>query len=80
MFSVSFPYILVGLILLGFPIAYILARVRAENAFTYALAGAGAGILWGKLALGVLTTTYGIASALYGCLCARFWWWLRPRA
>lgn len=79
MLAISFPYILVGLILLGLPTAYVLSRARAENAFTYAFAGAAAGALWGKVAVGVLTT-YGIAmSAFYGCVCALFWWWLRPR-
>jgi hypothetical protein len=75
----SFPYILFGLVLLGLPIAYALMRARVENVLTYALTGGGAGALWGKVALGAVTT-YGIAiSAFYGCFCALFWWWLRPR-
>lgn len=79
MLAITFPYILLGLIVLGLPTAYALKRVRAENVFTYALAGAGTGALWGKLAAGALTT-YGLAtSAFYGCVCALFWWWLRPR-
>ena len=75
----SFPYILVGLILLGLPIAYALMRARAENVVAYALAGAATGALWGKIAIGAVTT-YGLAtSAFYGCVCALLWWWLRPR-
>ena len=80
MVAVSFPYVLVGLILLGLPTAYLLSKARAENVFTYALAGAATGALWGKVALGALTP-YGIAIlAVYGCVCALFWWWLRPRS
>lgn len=76
----SFPYVLVGFVLLGLPAAYALERMRAGNAFAYALAGAVTGALWGVVAVGVLTT-YGVAvSAFYGCLCALFWWRLRPRS
>lgn len=77
--AITFPYILVGLIVLGLPTAYALMRTRAENAATYALAGTAAGALWGNVAAGMLTT-YGIGvSAFYGCLCALFWWRMRPR-
>lgn len=79
MLAVSFPYIFVGLILLGLPSAYALMRARAENFITYGLAGTASGALWGKVTFGVLTK-YGIAiSAVYGCTCALFWWALRPR-
>lgn len=79
MFALSFPYILLGLILLGLPTAYILSKRRAENVFTYAFAGAVAGTLWGKVALGSLTTAGIAISAAYGCLCALLWWGVRPR-
>jgi hypothetical protein len=77
--TLTFPFILTGLILLGLPVAFTLMRVRGENALTYAVIGAGAGALFGKAVIGV-ATPYGIAtSAFYGCTCALFWWWLRPR-
>ena len=76
----SFPFILVGLVVLGLPIAYSLARMRAESGLAYVLAGALAGTLWGAVAIG-LVTTYGIGvSAFYGGVCALLWWWLRPRS
>lgn len=80
MLAVSFPYILVGLILLGLPTASILLKTRAENVFTYAVAGAGAGALWGKVALGSLASNGIAISAAYGFVCALLWWRLRPRA
>lgn len=74
----SFPFILVGLLVLGLPSAYLLRRGRVESAFSYAAAGAATGAVWGVM-LG-FQTTYGCAvSAFYGCSCALFWWMLRPR-
>jgi hypothetical protein len=76
--TMTIPFILVGLILLGLPTAYALARKRAESAFAYALVGTGAGALLGKVAFGFLTTHGYAICAFYGCVCAVFWWWLRP--
>jgi hypothetical protein len=74
----SFPFILVGLLLLGLPIAYLLHRWRVESAPFYALLGMASGGVWGSL-IG-FQTNYGFAvSAFYGCSCALFWWRLRPK-
>ena len=76
----SFPFILAGLLLLGLPVAFLLRRARAENSLTYAVTGAAGGCLWSTL-IGFDATNYGIAlAAFYGCACALFWWWLRPKA
>ena len=76
--AITFPFILVGLLILGLPAAYVLRRLRTETAISYAATGAVAGVLWGYL-IG-FQTTYGFGvSAFYGCTCARIWWWLRPR-
>jgi hypothetical protein len=74
----SFPFVLVGLIVVGLPSAYLLRRVGMESALSYAAVGAVTGAVWGVI-LGS-QTTYGYAvSAFYGCSCALFWWILRPR-
>lgn len=79
MLAVSFPYILAALVLLGLPTAYGLRRLRSENVFAYAMAGLATGALWGAIVLG--SRSYGIGvTAFYGCVCALFWWWLRPRS
>ena len=75
----SFPYILVGLLLLGLPCAYLLHRMRAESALTYALAGLVTGALWGAVALPNSSPLGFVLCGLYGCVCALFWWWIRPR-
>ncbi|HEX6661284.1 MAG TPA: hypothetical protein VF067_05395 [Sphingomicrobium sp.] len=77
--GLSFPYILVGLLLLGLPIAYALHRLRAESALTYSIAGLVTGSLWGWIALGSQTAYGLLITAFYGIVCALFWWWLRPR-
>jgi hypothetical protein len=78
LFAVSFPYILIGLIVLGLPTAYALGRFQVESVLTYGVAGLFTGALWGVMVLG--SHSYGIANAAsYGCVCALFWWWLRPR-
>ena len=79
MLAISFPYILVGLALLGLPAAYALRRVRAESALVYAITGTITGALWGLIVLEHASTYGSVLSALYGCLCALFWWGLRPR-
>jgi hypothetical protein len=80
MVLVTFPFILAALILLGLPTAYVLRRLRAENAFTYALAGAMAGALWASTVFGPITTLGVGTCAFYGLTCALAWWWLRPRS
>ena len=76
--GMSFPFIFVGLLILGLPAAYLLRRGRAESAVSYALVGFILGAVYGFI-MGPLTT-YGYAvCGLYGGACALFWWWRRPR-
>lgn len=79
LFVFSLPFILVGLLLLGLPTAYLLHRARAESALSYGVAGAAMGALFGGF--WGFHTLYGYAvSVFYGCSCALFWWMLRPKA
>jgi O-antigen/teichoic acid export membrane protein len=76
----SFPFILLGLLLLGLPAAYLLHRGRVESALSYGVAGAAMGAIFGAF-WGFHASAYGYAvSAFYGCSCALFWWMLRPKA
>jgi hypothetical protein len=70
----SSPFILAGLVILGLPTAYLLHRARVENALSYGIAGLLTGTLWGY----VIVYDFGL-SGFYGCVCALFWWLLRPR-
>ena len=79
MIGLSLPFILMGLLVLGLPAAYLLRRARFESALSYAAAGATTGTVWGAV-LGFQTTYGFVVSAFYGCSCALFWWMLRPRA
>lgn len=74
----SSPFILAGLVTLGLPIAYLLHRARAENFLSYGIAGLLTGALWGYL-IGAQTSQGLVVSSFYGCACALFWWFLRPR-
>ena len=73
------PFILSGLIVLGFPTAFALHRLTAESSLTYGLAGAACGALWGLILFPWSSSTFPILCAFYGCTCALFWWWLRPK-
>ncbi|HET9428293.1 MAG TPA: hypothetical protein VFO69_08035 [Allosphingosinicella sp.] len=75
----TFPFILVGLIVLGLPAAYLLRRGKLESALSYAAAGGLGGAIWGGI-LGFQTTYGSAVSAFYGVTCALFWWVLRSRA
>lgn len=77
--GMSIPFILAGLILLGLPAAYALRRTRAESAISYAVVGFILGALYGFV-MGALTTNGYVVCGFYGCVCALFWWWLRPRS
>jgi hypothetical protein len=77
--TLTFPFILAGLVIVGLPVAYLLRRIRAESGVVYAAAGAVSGLLVGA-AIGFQTTYGFLVSAFYGCSCALFWWWARPKS
>ena len=74
--SVLFAF--AGLLVLGLPTAHLLHRSRIENPFSLAVAGAIAGALWGFLT-GLEGSLGSDTTAFYGCMCALFWWVLRPK-
>lgn len=74
----SFPYILVGLVLLGLPADYALRRLRLDGPFPFAVTGAATGVIWGLILLPYVTAYGYFNTAFYGCVCALFWWLLRP--
>ena len=76
--AVSIPFIFGGLVVLGLPAIYALARWKAESARNYALVGAATGVIWGAI-IAPKVIAFFVISALCGCSCALFWWWLRPR-
>ena len=77
--GMSFPFIFVGLLILGLPAAYLLRRGRAESTISYAIVGFILGGLYGFI-MGPLTTYGYLVCGLYGGACALFWWWRRPRS
>jgi hypothetical protein len=79
-FIFAFPYALVGLLVLGLPYAFILRKFRAETAAVYAVGGAGLGVIWLFVLLRSLNAAALVSGALFGCLCALCWWWLRPKS
>lgn len=75
--ALTLPFVLVGLLIVGLPTAFVLRRVRLESALIYAAVGAVTGALFGAI---WSQTGYGYAvSAFYGCACALIWWALRPK-
>ena len=76
--AVTIPFTFGGLVIFGLPVTYVLARLKAENAFNYAFVGAATGALWGFI-VGPNAAEFLLLSAPGGGACALIWWWLRSR-
>jgi hypothetical protein len=71
------PFILVGLIILGLPISYLLKRFNFENSASYLVVGAISGIAYGVLLFQLHHTEWLVTAALFGAGSALFWWWFK---
>lgn len=74
------PFILVGLIILGLPISYLLKRFNIENSASYLVIGAISGIAYGVLLFQLHHTEWPVTVASFGAGSALFWWWFRRDA
>ena len=78
-FGMTSPVILLGLIILGLPISYLLKHLKIENAFSYVLAGALSGMTCGiAMAYPYYRMEWVALTAAFGAGTAVVWWWLKP--
>ena len=76
-FTLTSPFILVGLLLIGLPTDYALRRFQFYNAFAFGFSGAAAGLACGAILVDGLSESLVIFAG-YGCVSALAWWALRP--
>jgi hypothetical protein len=74
------PFILVGLIVLGLPISYLLKRFNLENSASYLAFGSISGIAYGVLLFQLHHTELLVTVASFGAGSALFWWWFKREA
>lgn len=72
-YALTIPFILLALLIVGFPTSYLLRHLGLENWLIYALVGAALGVGFLYAVLSYLTPSGICIGAIYGSICAIIW-------